>query len=123
MMDKEENKLKATFNRMMDEEFKNIPSFDKMDKDLYQNVKTQNSKGLVRFILPILKYAAVLVPIGMLTYFMFFNEKTTDIPANITKWEMASNELLPDHQAMTTVSNWQSPTDFLLNTKMTNNEK
>lgn len=122
-MDKEDNKLKSTFNRMMDEEFKDVPSFDELNKDLDQKGKTYFPKGLVHFIRPILKYAAVLVPIGVLTYFMFFNEKKTDITTSITHWEMASNELLPDYQAMKTVSNWQSPTDFLLHTKMTNNEK
>ncbi|NNF34693.1 MAG: hypothetical protein HKN68_11315 [Saprospiraceae bacterium] len=122
-MDNEENKLKATFNRMMDEEFKNIPSFDEMSKDLDKKENTEHSRGLVLFIKPFLKYAAVLVPIGMLTYFMFFNEKKTDITNSITHWEMSSNELLPDHKATVTVSSWQSPTDFLLNTKMTNNEK
>jgi hypothetical protein len=122
-MNEEEKKLKLAFRKLMDEEFKDIPSFEELNQSVDQDYRTLNTGRLTHFIRPMLKYAAIVVPIGLLTYFILLKEDTPKTDLDIINWEMASNELLPDQQELTTISNWQSPTDFLLNTKLTNNEE
>lgn len=122
-MNEEEKKLKLAFRKLMDEEFKDIPSFEELNQSVDQDYRTFNTGRFTHFIRPMLKYAAILVPIGLLTYFILLKEDTPKTDLDIINWEMASNELLPDQQELMTISNWKSPTDFLLNTKLTNNEE